>query len=249
MEIITFNLVGKFAHFKKYFSNSTALTYSLPPRTTVIGIIAAIMGYQRDTYYEDLSRNKLYIAIGIKNSLKKSFHRVNNLMIKGRSWDDFMGKKKHTQSPFEILTPENLNDGEIVYKIFLHAVEPIFRNELKQKLIDKKHVYNISFGVAQFSASINNISIIEGTEENSVNEIISFDSAVSSNCISKLCFSNKNDFNFVEEDLIPVDFYGNKNRELKDLRRVLYTFNNIGLIVQFTGDYCKLTDNRNIQFI
>jgi CRISPR-associated protein Cas5h len=249
MEIITFNLVGKFAHFKKYFSNSTALTYSIPPRTTIIGIVAAIMGYPRDTYYEELSKSNLYIAIGINNALKKSFHRVNNLMVKERNWNDFMGRKLHTQSPLEIITADNLLNNNIQYKIFLHAVEPDFRNRLKQKLVLKNHVYNISMGVAQFSASIQNINFVEGFEESANDELITFDSAVSSNCISQICFDNERDYDFVEEDLIPVDFVANHNRALKDLRRVLYTFNNIKLTVKFTGNYCKLSDNRNIQFI
>ena len=53
----------------------------------------------------------------------------------------------------------------------------------------------------------------------------------------------------MEEDLLPVDFMGNYNRKLKEIKRILYTFDNIGLLVKFTGNYCKLADNRNIQFI
>jgi len=35
MEILSFDIVGKFAHFKKYYANNTALSFSIPPRTTI----------------------------------------------------------------------------------------------------------------------------------------------------------------------------------------------------------------------
>ena len=38
MKILTFRLQGKMAHFRRYYSNSSALTYTIPPRTTVLNI-------------------------------------------------------------------------------------------------------------------------------------------------------------------------------------------------------------------
>ena len=55
MEILAFNIRGKFAHFRKFYSNSSALSYFIPPRTTIIGLIAGMLGLERDSYYEDFS--------------------------------------------------------------------------------------------------------------------------------------------------------------------------------------------------
>ncbi|HBM79479.1 MAG TPA: CRISPR-associated protein Cas5, partial [Clostridiaceae bacterium] len=55
MQVISLHFKGKMAHFRKYYSNSSALSYFIPPRTTIIGIVAGFLGYERDTYYEDFS--------------------------------------------------------------------------------------------------------------------------------------------------------------------------------------------------
>ena len=85
MEVLSFDIEGKFAHFRKYYANNTAFTFSLPPRTTIMGIIAGAMGLEKDSYYEDFGSDNLKIGINILSLIKKSFHRLNFLMIKGDS--------------------------------------------------------------------------------------------------------------------------------------------------------------------
>jgi CRISPR-associated protein Cas5h len=55
MEIISFDVGGKMAHFRKYYANNTALSYTVPPRTTLMGLLAAILGRGRDTYYKEMA--------------------------------------------------------------------------------------------------------------------------------------------------------------------------------------------------
>ena len=49
MQVLTFDLVGKMAHFRKYYANNTAMSFSVPPRTTLMGVLAAILGLPRDS--------------------------------------------------------------------------------------------------------------------------------------------------------------------------------------------------------
>lgn len=44
MKALTFCINGKMAHFRKYYSNSSVLSYLLPPVTTVKGILAGLLG-------------------------------------------------------------------------------------------------------------------------------------------------------------------------------------------------------------
>ena len=117
MEIISFDIHGKFAHFRKYYSNNTALSFSIPPRTTVMGILAAILGYSRDTYYEDFSSDKIRIGLNVCSLLKKSFHRLNFLRITGLN--DFRGKGGRVQTPFEVVSAINISEDEVKYRIFI----------------------------------------------------------------------------------------------------------------------------------
>ncbi|MFH0736429.1 MAG: CRISPR-associated protein Cas5 [bacterium] len=257
MKIIAFDIIGKFAHFRKYFSNSTALSYTIPPRTTIIGILAAVMGYQKDAYYQCFSKKNLQITIAVISPLKKTIHRVNNLRIVSRSFDDFMGHKLHTQTPIEIVTPEDLQNNNLAYRVYILPEDIEFREELIIRLTNKKAIYNTSLGVAQFSASIQNITIFNDNEIEELNIDgcnMEFNSAVLSSSVNNIIFELAENwkYNYIEEDLIPMDFMCNYNRELKELNRVLYTTNYFQLRVNFTGNYFQLSKNGevlNIQFL
>lgn len=95
MKILIFDLVEKFAHFRKYYTNSSSLTYSIPPRTTISGIIAADMGYERDSYYEIFNSENAYIAVKKLGRNKKIIQTVNYILAKGSR--DIINPKKHTR--------------------------------------------------------------------------------------------------------------------------------------------------------
>jgi len=48
-----------------------SLTYSIPTRTAVSGIIAAVLGFGKEDYQEHFTKPQAKIAIGIRNPVKK----------------------------------------------------------------------------------------------------------------------------------------------------------------------------------
>ncbi|MBC7076121.1 MAG: CRISPR-associated protein Cas5, partial [Syntrophomonadaceae bacterium] len=71
MKVLIFDIKGRFAHFRKIYTNSSSLSYTLPPRTTVMGMIAAILGRERDTYYEEFNSQNMDIAVQKINPTRK----------------------------------------------------------------------------------------------------------------------------------------------------------------------------------
>ena len=84
LSVIAFDIKGKMAHFRKYYSNSSCLSYFIPPRTTIIGIIAGLLGRPRDEYYEEFSLEQCNIGIAVLSSLKKIIYKVNYLHVESR---------------------------------------------------------------------------------------------------------------------------------------------------------------------
>lgn len=256
MEILSFEISGKFAHFRKFFSSSTALSFSIPPRTTIIGILAAILGREKETYYEEFSSDKIRIGIAVKSKLKKTFHRLNHLSIKGPA--DFRGANLHIQTPFEVISPENIATGLITYNIYLsyfESGETLF-NEIKEKLFTNDNIYPISLGIAPFSAKIHNYRLF--TEQNikevaTENEIILFDSAVNSDSVIEIFYNKEYISEFmIEDEIMPADFKSNYTREVMKMNKVLFTDGGNKLEIKFSGKYFKLVDNAsaiNIQFL
>jgi CRISPR-associated protein Cas5h len=62
-ECISFTAAGPWAHFRRIDATTEKLTYRVMPRTTVAGLIAAILGEPRDSYYESFAKEVSAIAI------------------------------------------------------------------------------------------------------------------------------------------------------------------------------------------
>lgn len=249
MEILSFEIIGKFAHFRKYYANNTAMTFSIPPQTTIHGIIAGAMGLPKESYHEDLNSDRIRIGIRITSNVKKSFHRLNYLMIKSDS--DFRGKRKTpVQTPFEIVSGIDPKRDEIQYRIFISSTEKgkeIFE-KIKSTFLSKRFIYNPTMGTANFSARITNIELFAGSEISEIqvnNELMALNSACLSENVGKIVF-NKTDeyrYNMIEEELMPADFKENGDREIIKMNRVLFTTGNIPLQVYFTGTLYIISRN------
>lgn len=264
MEILSFKISGKMAHFRKYYANNTAFSFSIPPRTTLMGIVAAAMGWPKDSYYEDLASENIQFGIRILNPLKKSFHRLNFLSIKSsgdmaKNWSsDFRGEGGRIQTPFEVVTAWDLAKGDVAYQVFLKASEKgkSVYESIKTHLLEKEPVYNITLGTANFTARLADIEVF--TESNiktiDTKDYVLMNSAVPVDMVEDLKF-NKDEFenyNFVEEDMLPGDFIANRNREVRKMNRLLFSITPNPLRVKLNKSYYSLkseTSELNIQFM
>ncbi|WP_457557376.1 type I-B CRISPR-associated protein Cas5b [Candidatus Harpocratesius sp.] len=151
-KVLIFDLIGKMAHFRNLQTNSTSLSYHFPPPTTIHGILAAILGLERDSYYEIFKYQNTFIGLQILTPLRKELFTLNYLKYT-------LGG--YTQIPVEIILP--LNDDEFRYRIyFSHFDKEIYEN-LKKLLQNHQAVYPPSLGLSEMLADFEFIG--EGTLE------------------------------------------------------------------------------------
>lgn len=255
MEVVSIDISGKFAHFRKYYANNTALSYTIPPRTTIMGMLAAMLGRERDSYYEELASDKIRIGIQILTPLKKAFHRLNLLMIKG-SEDDFRGARGRIQTPFEVVSGFDVTKDWVVYRIFVSPVDVDSETfeTLKDVIINRKQTYNLTLGTANFTASILETQLYEGVESITTESWVAVHSAVVSETVNELNFNTATAeiANSLEEDLLPADFLENGNREVSKMTRVLYSTRNFPFEAKLSVPYYKLSSgdtHQNILFL
>ena len=102
-KVLVFDIWGDYAHFRKIETTTSPLTYSIPTGTSLLGLISAMVGLERDSYYEIFSPENTKYAIRIINPIKKV--GINLSLIdtkKGRYlWD--ITKNPRTLIPFEFL--------------------------------------------------------------------------------------------------------------------------------------------------
>ncbi|TEB13234.1 hypothetical protein Pmgp_00530 [Pelotomaculum propionicicum] len=133
MKILSFRLQGKMAHFRRYYSNSSALSYTVPPRTTVAGMVAGLLGYPRDSYYGIFSLDHCRVALMNGSPVKKQMQKMNLLMIK--SPNDLNGSQDfHSQTPTELVIPQDIRKGFLDYRIWFYHKDPGIMDELEHLL-------------------------------------------------------------------------------------------------------------------
>jgi len=264
MEILCFKVKGKLAHFRKYYANNTAFSFTIPPRTSIIGMLASALGWEKDSYYEQMASENLMIGVRVLTPLKKSFHRVNFLSIKSLGdlsnnfSSDFRGEGGRIQTPFEVVSPWDISKGEVAYQIFIsyHEKAKEVFNELKNQFIKGSFIYNISLGTANFTATIYDIVIVnnEKVREQKFDDFILMNSALPSEYVMELKFDKEeyDNYNFVEEDMMPGDFVANNNREVRKMNKLLFSTTPNPLRVKFSEVYYEVSlpdETINIQFM
>lgn len=155
MKVLIFDVSGRFAHFRKYYTNSSSLSYTAPPRTTIYGMIAGMMGLERDQYYELFTPDRAKIGIHILSPIRRIMQTVNYMKIEGPR--DFIYPKNHTQIPFEILT----GDHGVAYRIYFAHEQEEFLETFRERLTSGHYYFAPYLGAAAFQANVKYIDFVD----------------------------------------------------------------------------------------
>ncbi len=165
MNLLIFDIVGKTAHFRKYYTNSSSLSYYFPPRTSISGLIAGIIGMKRDTYYKIFASDKTRIAISIKTPLRKIIQTINYVWAENSN-ELNLSKGQHTQVPLEIVLPVSF-ENNICYRIFFSHSNQEILNKALVAIKEQKPIYPPYLGISEFIA---NIEFVDYVNSNSIQE-------------------------------------------------------------------------------
>lgn len=143
-KFLTFDIWGDYAHFKKYYTTSSPLTFSIPPRTALIGLISAIVGKGKEEYIELMTKEKASIAVQIINPIKKVRMTQNLINTKDGFWIPVKksGHEPRTQIRFEYLK-------EPRFRIYFRHSDIGIYGSLKTNLMNHKCVYTPYLGISE----------------------------------------------------------------------------------------------------
>lgn len=240
MDLLILKVKGRFAHFKKFYTNSSSLSYSVPPRTTIAGLIAAILGYERDGYYDCFSKKNINIAVKKLGIIRKIMQSVN--YIKATNPKGILCPKEHTQIPIEILT----GDEGVQYIIYINCTDRSIMDKLEYRIKNKKYVYSPYLGAAAFNCTLEFCSRVNA-QICKEKEVIEVSTLVNSDYIVKGSidiFSNERAKLLKER--MPVEF--SKDREIGKMASYIYDDNGGKLKLSIASEFVKLEDE-NIVFM
>jgi CRISPR-associated protein Cas5h len=156
-KILCFKISGRFAHFRKFYTNASSLSYLIPPRTVMIGMLGSILKLPRDSYYDLFNEDdcKISAAISPTAVIKKTTQSINMLhldyykkfLVSGKTGF----KSMHSPCKVELLisTPGNF----IEYLAFVAVPSgSSFFPELEKKLKQQDRGFGIYLGQRPFRA-------------------------------------------------------------------------------------------------
>ncbi|MCP4221230.1 MAG: CRISPR-associated protein Cas5, partial [bacterium] len=178
--VLAFQVSGKFAHFRKFYTNASSLSYIIPPRTAVIGLLASILKIPRDGYYDIFNPDecKISVAVAPGTVIKKSTRSVNMIhdsyftfLLKGTG----KVKGQHTQCKMELLSaPPGHNIGYNIYVAM--APDNHYFRQLRDAVESGSAGYGIYFGQRQFRASFEYTALYGPNETRFIPESDTLDS-------------------------------------------------------------------------
>lgn len=152
MELIQFQLRGRFAHFLMAEANKDLPSYPLPPRTVILGLLGAMLGLAKDEPQKALEPAYIALQAVLPKSMwiKAKFHQSLpsplDYQIKGTQ----SGNSANMSNP-KILNQEWLINPE--YRIWVHLPRE-YQNQLKDQLERQELHFSPYLGISEHLAVI-----------------------------------------------------------------------------------------------
>lgn len=247
-ELLIFDIKGEYGHFRKYNTTTSPLSYSIPTRTAIAGILGAILGMEReirDGVYpegaepvqEFFSKERSDMAVQIMRPVKKENIGFNLINTKTSFYN--LTRAGRTQIEFELVK-------DVHYRIYL-AMEDISKfEELSERITNKRHHFTPYLGLAQFTAQVD---FVQQTKANEVSSNGEFTEIITAVNMSKLQGEPPIEFQreyFYSANNMPISM--NRDREVLEYSEVLIEKNGNPLKVK-VRDFYTIDGIGNILFL
>ncbi|MBW6535686.1 MAG: type I-B CRISPR-associated protein Cas5b [Mariniphaga sp.] len=249
-EILIFDISSEFGHFRKYNTTTSPLSYSIPTRTAIAGILGAILGMERETtdgvypegvipVQEFFSKANSDIAVQILNPVKKENVAMNLINTKTSFYN--LTKAGRTQIQFELVK-------NVKYRIFFALDNnQLAFNKLAERIKTKNHHFSPYLGLAQCTATVDFVDRkqaepMENRDENYINIITAVN-------LSKTIGEQPVEFDYsamYSANNMPIEM--DRNREVQEFSEVLIEKNGLPVNVK-VKDYYKIEHYGNILFL
>jgi CRISPR-associated protein Cas5h len=160
---LSFTVSSTWGHFKRIGRSVTKQTYRIPPRTTVSGMLAAIVGADRNSYYDVFGAENAAIAITPLTDL-----RTVNIPTTGLGTDpgQDVTTTEGSWRTYKLTYQESTGDRQLhayevladpAYRIDVALEDESFYTELRDHLSAGTSIYPPSLGKSEYLATIRNV--------------------------------------------------------------------------------------------
>lgn len=201
MKVLVFDIWGKYAHFKKIYATTSALSYAIPTKTAIYGYIGAILGLEKNEnrYLQSFENKSCLIGISVRKPLVMKRLGIN---LKAE-----LGRKKEKDPPKPTMM-EFVQEPH--YRIYFTHSDETFFSQLEDALKQHRSIYTPTLGLANLLSSFKLIesTVTEGVQNAAAVWIQSAIPRQSFLGFGKEMFDNQttdNHFSIVEQSMYAVE--------------------------------------------
>lgn len=155
---LSFTVQGPWGHFRRIEGNVVKQTYRVIPRTTVAGLLAAVLGIERDGYYELFGPDRSAIAIEPVREVRTINMPMNTLSTADENLQSLNGRGKLSMKLPDPTALRQQHNYEVLvdpaYRIDVALADDKRYRELRAALNDGRSHYVPSLGLSEFLAEI-----------------------------------------------------------------------------------------------
>lgn len=215
-KVLVFDIYGDYAHFRKFYTTTSPLTFSFPPPTTIAGILGAIYGTEKNIneHLKIFGNGNCRVALKILSPIKKTRIGINFLETKGKNLEIPMSDKKlapRTQIKVEFIKSPK-------YRIYVnHKDEKVFLR-LCENIKNHRAVYSVSLGLSELLANFEYVNCFDFEDIEDKNDVEISTPITTNNIISSSFIIEEGKKYFKEK--IPIEM--NHERVVKKFEDVIF---------------------------
>lgn len=148
IRVLILDLCGDFAHFRKYYSTSSPVSFSIIPPVTVMGVLGAILGLPREEnqYLAILNAAGTKVGVRLLQPVKKIRMGINLINTKGNIWVPKQRREgARTPIRFEFLK-------DVGYRLYINMQDESLFEKLIRMVKQHKCYYTVSLGLSELIA-------------------------------------------------------------------------------------------------
>jgi CRISPR-associated protein Cas5h len=160
MDVVAFTYSAKFGHFLRAEANANGVTYPVPPRTALLGLVGAVLGLRKDTPQQLLG--VAYLAVGGEFP-KRVWHKTNvrkdppaPIPVRVKATDKgSASEQRNFRFPQEWLWRPR-------FRVWAALPEP-YQGELAARLRERRWYFSPCMGLSEMLADLTDVAV--GTAE------------------------------------------------------------------------------------
>ena len=145
-KIIAFDIWGDYGYFRRGYTSTSTITYPFPSRTSIAGLISAIIGLKKDSYHDIFNEVNSKVGLRILNPIKKMNINFNYINTKEGFLLTDIKSNPRVQVKAEFLK-------DVKYRIYVSLNDNDLMENLFSNLQEHKSVYTPCLGISECIAN------------------------------------------------------------------------------------------------